>query len=320
MNNFRRFKPYFTWLFRIIGTGLFLWLILRSADLQNVLKQFSRITIFEFGILFFIFLVIQVLSAYRWKILLHAGGIVEKTLDLYLTVLYGQTINQILPSSIGGDSARVAYLFKEHPGKRTETLSATLIDRFLGFLVLFLIVLLVLPFFDFLSISIRLVVSGLLGAFLIAVMLVYYGVLDSLVAKILGSRLLPRAISNHVKKFWEVFLIYRSDKRQVIIALLLSLTAQIMTILSHYLTFYLLDIQVSLVSLFIVFPVTFLVVALPISIGGIGVREASLTTMLGISSSEVLSFTMIVYAYFILLPILLLLISIIRGISVNRIE
>jgi hypothetical protein len=59
--------------------------------------------------------------------------------------------------------------------------------------------------------------------------------------------------------------------------------------------------------MYLVVPVVTILVILPISIGGIGVREAAWVSILGISREAVLSFTLIRYSFVILLPLLLLL-------------
>lgn len=313
MEKFRKIKPFIKWAFRIAGTGLFLWLILRSADLETVLFQINRMSILGFGFLFILFLFIQLIVSYRWKILLLASGINETIQNLFISVLYGQTINQILPSSIGGDSARIAYLFNRYPGKKSEALSSTFLDRFIGLFALLVIVFFNLPFVESFTIAQKVSGIGFLGGFMVLIMLTFVGKLDNLINRIINFKFIPLFISQQLNKFWRIYREYRVSKEKVLTAFLISLLTQGITIVSHYITFRLLGIDVLLVRLFVVFPVVFLLVALPISIGGVGVREAALAKMLSINSSEVLSFTIIRYSFYILIPVLLFLISIIQG-------
>lgn len=314
MADFKTIKPYLSWVFRIAGTGLFLKLILRSADINEIQTQINRLSVVGFIFLFVLFLFIQFITSYRWKILLAAGGIKEKVWDLFISVLYGQTINQILPSSIGGDSVRIAYLMNRHPKMKSESLSATFLDRFLGFFALLIILLFTLPFVDDFSIQQKTFGIILLGVALALVIIVYLGRMDGWIERVIEWKSMPKIIRRYLNRFWQIFQEYRVRKNNILTALLLSLFTQGITIISHYITFRLLAIDVPLLRLFIVFPVVILVVALPISIGGIGVREAALASMLEISSNEVLTFTIIRYSFFILLPILLFIFSIIQGV------
>lgn len=318
MDRIRQLKPYLKWVLRIVGTGVFLWLFLRTASIHEVLRQINRMSILEYGVLFLIFLFIQFLASIRWKLLLAASGIKESVRELFVSVLYGQTINQVLPSSIGGDSARIAYLMSRHPRQKSESLSSTFLDRFLGFFALLLIVFINFPFLEEFSLARKVSVSCILGAFLVLVLLSFAGALDAPVEWIFNREVIPTPVRRLIHRYWDIFLGFRLQKKRVLFAFLLSLSAQVFTIFSHYITFRLLDIDVSLFKLFIVFPVVFIIVALPISIGGVGVREVALASMLGISSHEVLSFSVIRYSYFILLPVLLFLFSMVREIRKGK--
>ena len=256
--------------------------------------------------LFLLYLFNQMLTAWRWQYLLAIVGIREPLRNLTVAVLYGQTINKLLPSSIGGDSARIAYLFKVYPGQRTAALSATLMDRMLAFLALFLLGFSVLPFSPALDSTQRwaagtmlLVLFGLLG-------LAFWGFLDTLILGIIGWKRFPEKIRQRLFRFWEIFLVYRERKLALLGALGISLLRQGLMILNLFFLFQLLGVRTTLAELFLVIPVVTILVILPISIGGIGVREAALTTLLGVSSADVLSFTLIRYSFVVLLPVILL--------------
>jgi hypothetical protein len=256
--------------------------------------------------LFGLYLFNQVLTAWRWKTLLKLTGIREPLRNLTIAVLYGQTINKLLPSSIGGDSARIAYLFKVNPGHKTAALSATLMDRLLAFLALFLLGFIALPFSTVLDSAQRwaagmslVILFGLLG-------LVFWGAVDHWVQGVIGWTRIPDRFQQALARFWQVFLTFRSQKQALLGALTISLLRQGLMLLNLYLLFKLLGAQVKLIDLFLVIPVVTVLVILPISIGGIGVREAALAVLLGISSESVLSFTLIRYSFIILVPLILL--------------
>lgn len=293
------------WVIRLLGTGLFLWLILRSVNARDVFSLVKSISLPGYGFLFLLFLFKQFLTTFRWKLLLDVRGINLPLKDLYISVLYGQTLNQVLPSSIGGDSARVAYLFSRYPDKKSAGVSATLLDRFLGLFALIVIAFFDFPFVSGLSFHQKAIGISILGVIIILVALGLWGEFDSLFTWFLNLDMIPGVIGCQLDKFWTIFIEYRRDWKSLLKGFSLSIVSQGIMILGQYLTFQLIGVQVLLIRLFLVIPVVTLIITLPVSIGGIGVREAALVSMLAISSDAVVSFSIIRYSFYILIPVIL---------------
>ena len=295
------------WALRILGTVLFLWLTFRSLDVREFFQQIQSLPFISYFLLFLLFLFNQLLTAWRWKTLLNMTGIRAPLWGLTVAVLYGQTINKILPSSIGGDSARIAYLFKAHPDQKTRALSATLMDRFLSFVGLFLLGALSLPFGMAFPAAQRWLAEGALFLIFGVIAAVYWGYLDQVVTAVMEWKHLPEKAAEIISRLWKVFLVFREQKPAVLGAVGISLLRQGLMVLNLFLLLRLLGVSVTLVDMYLVVPVVTILVILPISIGGIGVREAAWVSILGISREAVLSFTLIRYSFVILLPLLLLL-------------
>ena len=289
-----------------MGTVLFLGLLLLSLDAQELYRQLNSMPFWAYLLFFMIYLFNQLLTAWRWQYLLAVSGIMESLWNLAVAVLYGQTINKLLPSSIGGDSARIAYLFKSHPQKKTLALSATLLDRFLSFLALFFLGFLSLIFGSEFQPKLKVTAGILLVLFFLGIAAIYWGVFDSVIKRIMRWKSLPEKISIVLVRFWRSFLEYRSQKWAILSALGISLLRQGLMILNIFLLFRLLGNPIPLGELVVVISVVTILVILPISIGGIGVRETALASLLRISSESVLSFTLIRYSFIVLVPLILL--------------
>ena len=308
-------RPYFEWMIKILGTGLFLWLILRSTNLQEIFQLLKNISLWGYIPIFLLFLLKQFLTTVRWKALLNFKGILEPIKPLYFTVLYGQSLNQILPSRIGGDSARVAYLFTQYPKKKAAALSATFLDRLLGLIALILLAFIDIPFVQGFNPGQKAVGVVLLSILVILVILTFWGKLDWMFSWLMKLKWFPETIRVRIKIVWDILVEYRDDRRVLFWGLILSLMSQGLMIIGQYLTFQLIGVQVSLIDLFLVIPVVTLIVTLPISIGGIGVREVTLVSLLTIQNNEVVSFSLIRYSFYILLPMILLLQSFVEFIK-----
>ena len=305
-------KPYLEWMVKIFGTGLFLWLILRSTNLQEIILLLRNISLWGYMFLFLLFLFKQFLTTVRWKILLSFKGILAPIKSLYLSVLYGQSLNQVLPSRIGGDSARVAYLFTQYPKKKAAALSATFLDRLLGLIALIFLAFIDIPFVQGFYPGQKTVGVILLGILVILILLTLWGKLDWMFTWSMKLKWFPETIRNRIKNVWDILVEYRGNRRVLFRGLILSLMSQGVMIIGQYLTFHLIGVQVSLIDLFLVIPVVTLIVTLPISIGGIGVREVTLVSLLAIQNNEVVSFSLIRYSFYILLPVILALESIVE--------
>lgn len=75
------------------------------------------------------------LVAWRWHVVLQAEDTEVSIWQLTRYYLIGFFFNNFLPSSIGGDVARVFYLSR-HAGSMTASFSAIFVERLLGFLAM----------------------------------------------------------------------------------------------------------------------------------------------------------------------------------------
>jgi hypothetical protein len=306
MKNKKGFSPAAAWLLRIVGSGFFLWLILRTIDVNEVYQHIRTIHGIVYFVLFVLFLGYQFLTGVRWYMLLKMVGIQGSLHRLYRNVLYGQLISRILPTSIGGDSARIGYLLVRYPQKKYESVSATLMDRMIGLYSLIMIAVITLPFVPMFSIREQMIGLALLVLSLILSFLTILGILDDFFLWLIESRWMPVFLRKRVRKFWDVFLEFRKDKLRLLGIFLFSIVIQITLIVSQYLTFRAVGGDVGLLQLFIVLPIVSIITLLPISIGGLGLREASLLAFLSIDSDVVITYSVIRYSFYIFLPPLLL--------------
>jgi len=77
----------------------------------------------------------MLLVAWRWQLLLRADGVRVSLLRLTRYYLIGFFFNNFLPSSIGGDVARVMYAARQ-TGSVTHSFSAVFVERLIGFLAM----------------------------------------------------------------------------------------------------------------------------------------------------------------------------------------
>ena len=79
---------------------------------------------------------VELIAGWRWQILLRVQGIELGWFRLFSLLLIGVFFNFFIPGGTGGDVIKIFYLLKETPGKRTAALLSVLVDRLIGLVAL----------------------------------------------------------------------------------------------------------------------------------------------------------------------------------------
>jgi uncharacterized membrane protein YbhN (UPF0104 family) len=260
----------------VISAGLLAWII-RGAGLAQLLEVARGADWRLYGLASALALVGIFIRALRWQALLNAVGArvpFGRTLYLYFV---GAFFNTFLPTGFGGDVVRVLEV---GPGATSAQAAGTaLVDRLTGFMVLFALALVSLPF------SYRLLPPGTA----LAIALVAAGVLLGSALLFEGRLLrrltgwLPRSLSlagdAWIGKTYAV--ITACGRRGVTAALLLSLWFNVQLIVENVLVARALGVDVSPWVFFMFVPITTAALLVPISISGFGVREGIYVALFG---------------------------------------
>jgi uncharacterized membrane protein YbhN (UPF0104 family) len=126
-----------------VSIALITW-VLGGIDFAEVLAKFAdaRIPWIGFAALFFAMIVI--LGAARWWLVLKSLGVDLPATTALQLFLIGTFFNQTLPSSIGGDAMRVFYLWRTGIRAQTAT-NSVLLDRIIGLIILIVVTTAITP-------------------------------------------------------------------------------------------------------------------------------------------------------------------------------
>jgi uncharacterized protein (TIRG00374 family) len=120
---------------RILVTLAMLFYLYRTvpwSEAGSALRAANLLWLLLSAALFFMFLLV---SNWRWQVLLNARGL-HFTFGYLLKVYFvAWMFNNVLPTSIGGDVARIAYTVKDR--RAADAFAVTLVDRIIGFIGLF---------------------------------------------------------------------------------------------------------------------------------------------------------------------------------------
>ncbi|MEW5984967.1 MAG: lysylphosphatidylglycerol synthase transmembrane domain-containing protein [Acidobacteriota bacterium] len=221
-------------------------------------------------------------SAWRWWILLAPVELAVPYLRMVAFYFIGMFFNIFLPTIVGGDAVKALFLARE-TGAPARAVMSVFMERNTGLVALFGIATIAARFappVELLGFSIPGLVLVLFAAFLAANLVIAtpraYRFVDHLIALTPLARLRSRASS-----LYEAVVPYRGAYARLGAALGLSFFFQAVVILVVFLNAKALAEDVPLAALAVFVPLISLAGMLPISVNGLGVREALYLLLLG---------------------------------------
>lgn len=223
------------------------------------------------------------LQAKRWLILLEVQGIVISYWRSLCILLIGMFFNLFLLGSTGGDIIKIFLIMREAPDKKAGALLSVFIDRVVGVLALAAVstVVILLRWDDLMKHEVTrygiataaVILGGSIGFILVAWLT---GRFD------LATRLphwLP--VRDKIAEAAGAFVEYARAGKSVGMAFLLSIPAHLLMFSTFWFGAKAFAAGLSLLSIYCVMPIVATVTALPISVGGAGLREGLFIKILG---------------------------------------
>ena len=274
---------------------LLLYWLLSSIDLREVpavlgnasLGYLPLVPLPMFGRLYF--------YALRWDILLRHYGMRLAFRQRYAYYVVGFFFNACLPGSLGGDAVRVLCASRALGRKYVSIATIAVLERFFG-----LCAILVVGSAGFLlgyevlsGIIPREVHRPLFGlCLLFVVALLFFKPLASLAADLVARTNRFERVQTFLKET------SRLGRGELGLLLLLSALGQFTGMLSAIILLHALHLAVPFMGYLVVFAVMSVIALIPISLGGLGVREGLLTVLLagfGISPGAAVSLALATY-------------------------
>ncbi|MGI8684506.1 MAG: lysylphosphatidylglycerol synthase transmembrane domain-containing protein [Acidimicrobiales bacterium] len=237
------------------------------------------------------------LSALRWQRVLTALGLVASTPTLVRHYLAGQFVGNFLPTTIGGDVLRVTRLSAAN-GETPRTVASVVLERLTGWLVLPVLTLFALM----VNPGLRRVAPGptATAMWLAVATLVALGVLLVLAASPwFGSRLTS---ADGWRRFTGAVHLgldrVRHSPGLAFEVLTVGFAYQLAVMLAAFLSAKALGLPVGWTAILAFFPVVAIVQVLPLTVGGLGTREAALVFFLhplGVAQADAFALGLLVY-------------------------
>ena len=278
---------------------IFLFKQVDKKSLVEIIKNADKGLL---SLAFFIFFIIYILCLWRWKMLLKAADIQLPLKRVVISFAGGVFFNLFLPSTIGGDLVRSVDLGM-YTKRLREVMATVLLDRLSGYVGLVTVALLAVLFgWQFIQDRSVLLAVAIITAILIFILLVLFNkFIYSKINKLLES---PNSgkIREAIKNLHEDIHIFKHHKKVILNNLLVSLLIQIISPITFYITALSLGINKGIIYFFVLLPIIGAISLLPISIGGLGLRDATTIfffTRIGVSKD--LAFTMSLVSFLFIL-------------------
>jgi glycosyltransferase 2 family protein len=260
----------------------------------NVSSLADRLARFQPGwmLLALLLMIAQVaVLAARWqKIATACGANLPFGPALQLSFI-AAFFNQVLPSTVGGDGARIWFLARKGAGWARATYSV-LIDRIVGVLMLALIVIACLPW------TMKLIHDPM--ARLVLLVIGFGAVAGGAIFLLMGTRfrrwLDPWPLTRHLSAASRIAATLCASPPSIGYVIACSITIHLITIVSAWCCIKAIAAPVSLAQVLFLLPPVLLVATIPISIAGWGVRETTMIaafSFAGLAESDGLTLSLL---------------------------
>ena len=275
-------------LLQLVVTAAGLWYVFhdpqRRAQIAGALRHASTSWVL---IGWLCYSTVEVLATVRWQILLRIQGIRLSWLQAGGIVMIGLFFSQFLPGGVGGDAMRLYFAFQLAPRRKMGAALSIAMDRLFGLLtVVFLAGMSFIVRFSWLTRSgtsrhIAYLALILLSASLAFVVLIFWLADFGLLHRFPKAVPLRKAIVESA----EALLRYRAHP----LAMALIFPITIVAHLAYYTSFYCAgealrisgNHAASLADILSIMPLVDTIISVPISLGGLGVRETLFQELLG---------------------------------------
>jgi len=269
------FKKILSILLRISVSLALLIFLFNQVDRKSLLEIIKSC---DKGMLFLAFLVFffnYLFCLIRWIMLLKEANIDLPLSRVIISFSGGIFFNLFLPSAIGGDVIRSIDL-ASHTRKPKEIVSTVILDRLSGSVGLVILIFFSLLLgWNLIQDRSVLLSVGIIFALLSLILLVLFN--DSLYSFINRFLNVPNAgkFRNSIKNLHQEMHGFKHKKFAIFTNLLVSLLVQANSPVTFYLIALAIGLKIKLIYFFVFIPIIGAITMLPISLGGLGLRDAT---------------------------------------------
>ena len=265
-------KKYIIFIVRVLLTVIFLSFILKTVDFSKTIRLTQSLNIVYVIYAFVLILLIRIIMAIRWNYILSKNNIRVSLKEIIYITYISSSFGQFLPGGLGTDLLRGYQLIKTC--KRTAEVSGSIIiDRFIGIYSMLLLALIGAVLARIIGISTGLILTLLVINAVLGFILYLAQVIR---VRLNSSNFGKKSAVKTIDKIWSTF----ADRKKIFELLpgilSLSLFVQIMRCFVFYFLYLAYGYSINVIYFIIFIPILFVITLIPVSIGGLGIREGTL--------------------------------------------
>lgn len=280
----------------IFSLSIITFILIKKTSISDIGESIKGASLFWIALSFSLHSLGLLISAYRWQILIRAQGDHVPLGFLAKSYLVGNFFNLFLPTRFGGDVVRILD-GSRYSKTVIKSTAIVFVERLSGIIILLIFALSVSLFqLDIAQQLPHIWISlgvGFMG--LAAILCFFLPISKTFIDKIPQKGVLGK-IKRKIFEFREIVFVYKEKKGAFLKALFLAFLLQINVILHYYFVGKALHIDIPLIDYFIFIPIVLIILTLPITINGLGLREALYMTIFasyGIPNSSAVSFSFV---------------------------
>jgi len=311
---------------QFIGFAIFLIIII-NLDISKIVQIFANSNYFYFSLAIILYIPFIVIKSMRWKYLMNAVHIEYNLWDSAIIYSAATFIGSITPGYLG-DFIKIIYLKEDgHPFGKSFT--SIFLDRSLDIMSMILISLAGFPLIVKLyNMDLSTIYSVLL--YLTLLIAVFYFIakkrnyVKMLILLVIKKMLPSHHRENVINHFHEISNSLRLfSKKDIIRAILLTSIAWAMNFVTAYLVALSINLKMPLFYLVTSLAISSLIALVPISVSGIGTRDATLVilfSLAGYNMESAIAFSMAFWILYIINVGMTLIAWLIKPISFSSIK
>ncbi len=236
-----------------------------------------------------LFLGAYLLGIERWRILLRTHDIRLCWSRCFTLFFIGHFFNAFMLGATGGDLIKAYYAARETHHRKTEAVTTVFLDRLLGLVALVILILVILTF------RIRFLLSHPSiekAAFFLLILLVAIGLMVILLwhrnwiesrfwKRITRLTHMPAVVSDQMARIYAAIYHFRKKPALLAKAFGLSLGLHILSLLADFMFATAIHSHLTLFQAFTLFPLLSALGTIPITPGGLGIREGAAVIIFG---------------------------------------
>ncbi|MFW6448068.1 MAG: lysylphosphatidylglycerol synthase transmembrane domain-containing protein [Halobacteriota archaeon] len=281
MSRTSRVRSWLWLLGRVVVSVTLLWYVVTSVGLGTIVDHVLELPAWVLPISLGLAVLNIGISAYKWQLLLRLRDIHLPARTLFVYYYVGQFFNAFLPTSIGGDGVRMYYLDDRH-GIGPDAVSSVVLERVTGLLSIFVFAGVggVVLFDQLPSWLASAVVLGSVGGTAFFLLVLF----DRRVRRLLDAtvfRVGHLGLGDRLAAVHDALMDYRGRTRGLGLALGLSLLFRLIVVVNTTVVAVGIGMDIPLGYYVVIVPVVEVLLLVPVSIQGFGVRETSYLHLFG---------------------------------------